>query len=709
MMKKLINTSCLLILISMATSVQFAHAQVLHKWLAVGSLHNFYSNVGTEVEHSRINRQQDGMVWPGIYLYQDAQAAKAMWLGATNWTDENGSNFPVKVIHVGPRVRGTAFVFPTQYELVSKVDAPEVYVDGNTSSRVEQTVDRVDPSIPGDRMIYSKMNTALGVTVERKIHQFSNENHDNYHLIELIFTNTGFTTSEDVKRIDAPITGFMYYEQNRWSPVLQTRYTIGNATGWGVMTMNDRRGDGQPRPEPEAANDPTETEFKAQFAWHGRFPAFQAFDNVGAPIITPVTSNGLLSASDTSGRLGAYHFVGKVHVHADTSPTDNTNDPNQPFTMNEVGSDDNLNSNNDPFNGVRMANEYALMTNGKQPRHAYLIEPTGLPGFLEPTKDPADGTSGGFSAGTGYGPYTLAQGQSVRVVYAEAVSGIGHEYARQVGTEYKNNIRRPPAGMTAAIARRIKNEKMFQGRDSLFRTFRRVKANFNSNFAIPQPPPAPKYFEVTSTGGGVQLFWDFDGNESDISGFEIYRSAYLPDSTAIKIADLAPDERDFVDNDRTPLPAGPPIRGIDYYYYIVSVSATTYVADASTPEWNGGKLKSSRYFTQTYDPARLLRPPGEVMNEIRIVPNPYIDRASDDLRFGQGTRIAFFDIPAECSIKIFTELGEFVQELAGTNSGDQYWDLMTKSRQRISSGVYIAIIENLATGEKVTKKFVVIF
>jgi hypothetical protein len=397
--------------------------------------------------------------------------------------------------------------------------------------------------------------------------------------------------------------------------------------------------------------------------------------------------------------------VGRVHIHADTSPSDKTDDPNQPFTMDEIGSDDPLNSQNDPFNVARMTQEYGKMNVGRTPRHAYIVEPTGFDGFIRPTSDPARGTSGGFSAATGYGPYTLAPGESITIVYAEAVSGIGHEFAREVGSEYKNNVR---SGMDANVARGIKNTKMFQGRDSLFQTFRRAIANYKADYNLKPAPKAPTYFEVQSTGAGIQLAWEYESSEeANIDGFEIYRSAYLPDSAAVLIAELGPGERDFMDNDRTPLPAGAPIRGIDYYYYVTAVGKSDNATDAAlTP---AGTLRSSRYYTQTYDPARLLRPPGESMDEIRIVPNPYVNSSADALRFGRETRIAFFDVPGNCSIKIFTEIGEFVQELPGTNSGDVYWDLMTRSRQRIASGVYIAIIENLDTGEKVTKKFVVIF
>lgn len=684
---------------------QSSVAQVAHKWLALGDLQNFYASFGTEIELGFINRQQAGLAWPGIYQFQDAQASKAMWLGVKNFTDQNGVNFDYKVVHSGPRVRADAYFFPVEYYLISKKEATKVSVDEVLSERVEQTVDSVDANIPGDRMIYAKFNTAIGVTVERKIHQFSQQYHDDYHIIEVTLTNTGFTSKEETNPLNRTINDLIFYEFNRWAPVLQTRYMIGNATGWGINTMNDRRGDGL-----NSSGSPTENEFKAQYAWQGKFAAYTPplpdADNLGAPIIVPNTVNGYMSASDTSGRLGAYHFVGKVHLHADKSATDKSNDPNQPLTMSEIDSDNSNTFNNDPENRTRMSVEYEeFMNAGVTPRQAYLVEPTGDAGFITPKGNPALGTTGGWSAATGYGPYTLQPGESVTIVYAEAVGGIGHQHARVVGAKYKADLLNPAVNNQAANLE--KNTEMFKGRDSLFQTFRRAIANYNSGYQLRQAPPAPISVDITSTGNGILINWDYnDADESLIDGFEVYRSPYLPDSTAKLIATLDVGDREFVDGDDTP--AGAPIRGVNYFYYVTAVGKPDNTLDpALTP---AGVLRSSRYFTQSYDYARLLRPPGTSMDQIRIVPNPYIAKNVDALRLGvEGDeRIAFFEIPNKTSIKIYNELGQFIQEINEERKGDAFWDFRTVSRQRVVSGIYIAVIKNLETGEEIIKKFVVL-
>lgn len=691
MSKNRIIQICLLTVFLTGAAATQIQAQGQAKWLSSGSLHNFYMPVGVEREHALVSRQQYGLRWPALYEHQDMQAAKGFWIGTTDFTDASNTNYPFKVIHAGPRAPGLGAFFPIEHKLIGKYPAIEVLVDDDVTFNVADEVDEVDPSIPADRMIYSRINTEIGLTIERRIMQFSQEFHDNYHIREYTFTNTGKgTATEDVTLPNKTLKDVMFLWQYRYSVVAQTRYVIGNATGWGINAMVDRFGDGL---GPDYGADPG---LSGHFVWHGRFPLFTQYDNIGGPIWTAATSSGFVQPADTSGRLGAYHFVGNALLHADTAPGNTTHNPEQPFTMTEVGSDDGLNSGNDPFNNARMIREYNdFMLRGRTPRHAYLVEPSGDPGFLTPTGDPSRGTSGGYSAAMGVGPYTIAPGESIRIVIVEGASGITRQQAIETGIEFK-------AGRITALQ---KNQVVFQGRDNLIETFNRAKANFDSDYNLPQPPPAPSSFIVNSGGDGIYLEWDYPAAaQSRISGFEIYRAQFRRDSVYVRVANLPASAREFADTDSNPV--GGPIRGIDHYYYIQAVGLPgDNPGNVGTPS---GALKSNRYLTQTYDPARLKRPPGNSMDEIRVVPNPFIRSAGTDVSFA-GFEIAFYEVPGRARVDIYTELGELVQTLTHSDgSGDLSWNLNTRWRQRIVSGVYIAVIENLDTGERATRKFVVI-
>jgi len=692
------------LLLFFALTFSEVKAQVEYRWLSAGSFHNFYSSIGSEIEEGFIDEQQGGWQWPAIYRGQDAQAMKALWLGATNFTDDQ-QTWDFRVVHAGPRVTGLGEFYPVSMETVSKFDPPEVSVDGLVSFSKSVDNDNVDPTMKADRKIVAVTNTLLGVTVKRTAMQFSQQYHDNYHVIEYVFTNTGNVDGDDeIEFPNRTVEGFVPYFLNRMAPVKASRYTMGNASGWGQNTMNDRRGDGLRPGESET--------FRAQFAWHGFFPTSDvSYDNIGAPIYIPVTTGGYLSADDTTGRLEAYHFVGTVTLHADASSNDDSDDPGQPFTMAEEHNDDKLYANNSAFNAVKMESEYEMMTKGRvSPRHAYEVEPSGYDGFTEPSGDPKLGDNlGGFAYNYGYGPYTLAPGESVRIVIAEASSGISRDVAEQVGRGFKEDILDPNSGEYELIEAEVngqtismtKNQWVFTGRDSLFQTFERAIANFDSDYNIPEAPLPPSIFTVTSAGDGINLDWQFDGNEADIDGFQIYRASGRVDSTYRLLAEVPASERFLSDGDGARIGnesqylLDTPIRGRDYYYYVVTLGQVNNDAAGLTP--TGSRLVSNRYYSQSYDPARLLRAAGEAMEEIRVVPNPYNPNIDQSLLLDQDgrDRLAFYEIPGICTIEIYTELGEKIRTLEHTNgSGDEFWDLRTDFRQRVVSGVYIARIIN---------------
>lgn len=676
-----------------------AEAQFRTNWLSAGSLHNWYSEVGSEIEHGLRSFQQFGMRYPGIYPYQDMQAAKALWIGTRNFTDTRGEFWDRKVVHVGPRVSGANVFFPIEFTTIGRFDQPIVFVDGDLQySESPMDIDEVDPTIPSDVLLYNKVNTQIGLTMEREIMQFSRDYHDNYHLMVYTFTNTG--NVDDTPGIELPdqtLEDVVIFFQHRLSAVRETRYLIGNHTGWGRNTMNDARGDGR-------REDPPDEQFRASFSWHGYDPTkIVPYDNLGAPIFYRDDA-GYISVGDTVGRLGAPHHGGMLTIHVDTSPTDKTDDRSQPSLVDYSDSDYRLNSGNDPYNPVRMREEYRWMTEGgdgmRNARHAWQVEPSG--DFAAQTANPALGSSGGWSLATGYGPFTLGPGESIQIIAAEGVGALSREEATRIGRMYKRG----------QISDHEKNMLSLTSRDSLFQTFRRAIANYESGYNIPSPPMPPSILEVNSGGDRINLDWDVYPEATGINGFKIYRATGRSDSTYYLIHEAGPNERSFEDRDRprgtnTPEDPGGPIRGLQYFYYIVSVGDPAPGADPMMAP--PGNLVSSRYWTQTYDPAYLRRAPGESMADIRVVPNPYSIAQNETVGWDVRDRLAFLNIPGECTIKIYSELGELIETIKHTDgSGDEFWDITTSSRQVVVSGIYIAVIEDHQTGERAIRKFVVI-
>jgi hypothetical protein len=149
---------------------------------------------------------------------------------------------------------------------------------------------------------------------------------------------------------------------------------------------------------------------------------------------------------------------------------------------------------------------------------------------------------------------------------------------------------------------------------------------------------------------------------------------------------------------------------VDYYYYISAYGPP----QAGGPGTPAGSLESSRYYTQTYDPARLKRPAGTELSKIRIVPNPFVisgttpSGTSPGVRY-PGDRIGFLNIPGNCTIRIYTELGELINTIEHNDgSGDEFWYSVTSSNQIVVSGIYIAVITDNDTGKNQIEKFAVI-
>jgi hypothetical protein len=700
---------CLLALILCFSwfAVDVADAQLYeNKWLNIGSLHSYYNEAGNEPRED----PRSGLEWPAQMVDPSHFTRKGMQVAITNWTDPDGRVWPVKISHVGPRSYGEGEVFPIEFKMVSKYDEPEIYVDdAETFLRpvYAGVIDEIDPALICDRLLYCKVNHLHGVTVERTIYAWSNEFHDNYHIHDYVLTNTGNVDGDDEIELPNQVITGLYWGLRSKHVINRLSRMFGYGTGNGRNAMRDIVGDGNK----DYINDPQYgVDFRANYQWHGWVPTYSKFNTIGGPIW--YDDQNYILPGDSVGRLAAPTFVGQVTLHASTSATDDTDDLNQPSTtMYLKGS---LYQDNDAWDEASMAQEYTDLSSGHQ--NPYLFDEL-IPDAPEYNNDwktrassqnvGADkGQSDGLVPYKGYGPYTLQPGQSVRLVFAECLNGLDVVSCVDIGNAYKASGGDDNLKINYRGESWTKNEWVMTGRDSLFKTFSRARANWESGFNIPVAPKPPRQFFVYSGGDRIVMNWEPFENGIPSHSWEIWRGRYYyhgapEDKFQYELlASLPPDARSYEDTS--------PIRGISYFYYIQAVGDVNNNPAGETP--TGVRLKSNRSYTQTYQPAFLTRAPGEKMSDIRIVPNPYSLGSDKEVRWPDvENQLAFLDIPGRCTIKIFTERGDLVKEINHTNySGDEYWNMQTLSNQMIVSGVYIAAITDLDTNETILKKFVVI-
>lgn len=678
-----------------------AKAQFENRWLAAGELHHVYRSSGAEQENWRSNNQY-GLLWPAIKQQYGTQRAAALWLGARNFTSETGEEYPHKLVHVGPRGSGRGEFFPQEFRKVSRFEPPMVSVDGFDTFLRPSFVDEVNADIEPAQFINNVANTKLGVTMRRKIMQFSQPYHDNYHIIEYTFTNTGNVDDDEDRELqDQTLNDFYVYGIKR---VVHQKPAL-PGSGWGQHVMNDVVGDGM---------EDYATDFRAQYAWVGNSPGAD-IDPLGSPIRNDNPAR--YQEGDTLGRLVTHQFTGTVTLHADEyahQPGESApDDPSQPATTGYVDNDSRVTAGTDQYDRQQMANEWDLVTKGHEyPHHADVVDQDD--DFTTAEGDPQLGRAGGYAYDYAYGPYTLEPGESIRIVVADAVSGLSEQAALEIGRQFKASGWDPEApieydansdGEIGPEERMGKNDWFMTSRDSLFKTFRRALANYNANYNIPSAPKPPSQFEVVSGVDQIQLNWSVY-EDANPAGFEIYRSENrfegdIENAFQYELVHEAdPDARSFKDTDV--------IRGIDYYYYIQSVGEVNQDGTGMTP--TGVPLKSNRYWTQTYDPAQLKRAPGAAFEDARVVPNPYNLASDESVRWpGRRDQIAFLDIPGQATIRILSESGELIKTIEHTDgSGDAYWGLDTSSNQLVVSGIYFAVIENHETGEVITRKFSIV-
>ena len=642
-------------------------------------LHDWFSSGGCEMEVGRrhlVADQEDGLTWPALFEYQDIKAAKGLWIGARDFYDPIlGQNFEYKVIHCGPRIMDEDNeIFPQQFLLYGKFPHPVVVVDDNLGSHTVfmDDVNEIDPTLPADRALVTVVNTSIGVTEKRTVYAFSQQYHDNYFIHDYIFTNTGvYNKAGAVHQQDLKDVYVMFqfrYAPTRYASVYGYGYAPQSAS-WGHNAVN------------EVLHPFYGDTLRAFYTWHGRHSKYGIPDNIGGP---NTGSTKLLA----DGFLGAAQFPGVVVLYADKSVTEKVDDKNQPASALYINSGASYTRPNDQFNPSRMATEYGVMAFGIPPEtHAQRVG-TQFADLWNPPD--TEQSSSGFSQSIAFGPYQMATGDSIHIVFAEGVNGLSRAECSRVGYQWYKQLTPyiKPDGSQVTDRDEFKDAWVFTGKDSIKKTFLRAKSNWENGFNYDTPPPPPEDFVVSSGGDRISLTWsDSPEQYAHFGGYRVYRAMHKPDTTFDLIFQCGQGTSNPIVNTYDDKSA---LRGFDYYYYITTFDDGT--VNTLDP---GKRLESNLFWTRTIEPAYLRRPAGADLSQIRIVPNPYNIRATN-YQFGESApdRIMFFNIPPLCLIKIFTESGELVNTIEHTNnSGDESWNLVTSSRQVIVSGVYIAYFE----------------
>ena len=287
---------------------------------------------------------------------------------------------------------------------------------------------------------------------------------------------------------------------------------------------------------------------------------------------------------------------------------------------------------------------------------------------------------------------------------------------------------------------------------------------YDLEFRIPMPPPSPDVsiepgqgsLVLTWSGEAPERFKDPKTQERDFEGYRIYISEERSESGFRRIL-----ERDRIDGlsfdtglteirDRLLSPAETlytnggeildilpevwqyryTIQGLrdGFKYWVAVTSFDTGTIDIQPLE---SGLAQNLAFTIPGSPAVSGGAPG-----VQVFPNPYRGDAAWDGSLRRDRYLWFTNLPPRCTIRIYTLAGDLVdtipfdqadyrptdirgiydptdprnpeRDLPVLSGGMAAWDLVSREDQGIASGLYLFSVEDHASGDRQTGKFLVI-
>jgi len=260
---------------------------------------------------------------------------------------------------------------------------------------------------------------------------------------------------------------------------------------------------------------------------------------------------------------------------------------------------------------------------------------------------------------------------------------------------------------------------------------------YDDGFRIPSGPPSPR-LERAIDDNQVTLSWapgDPDAvdpalqspehhissitGRPDFQGYRIYRfqgEAITEDPYRIATLVAQHDKIDGIgfDTGLPPLDAEGRrvwtdehlLDGFPYWYSVVSFSAPDL--QAGLPEFQSGFNENALLIHPGSAPST-----AEDRRTVGVYPNPYragslYDSPRGEVEFGR--RVWFTGLPSRCRIQVFNLAGDLVRTLLHDDptSGTEPWDLLSEPARAIASGLYVYVVQDLATGEIQRGKLVII-
>jgi hypothetical protein len=701
---------------------------------------------------------EDNFEWPGGLL-KDA----GLFFGARNWTDTAGYTWEARITGHAARKRADhtyQFAVPDAegYPIrrYMRYDLPQIVVDGmHLEAPFPMFGDEVAPDKiwgTADVMIESKVRMNMGLDVNQRVLAWSQPGHDDYIIWDWTFVNSGNVDADPEIELPGQTLEDVYITRITEALLNGTENHKVMPTWAGTTEDHDTR----------LSYPQDDDSLRINYVTPLR-AGDADYDSYGK---RPTTARTLLDGARFGGT--AVLFAPQLCDVPQGYPISDiaaSNDPAQPcmhsslltepswilwdfpgleeddyldaygyMVMGGFGLDSSDYFFQDVYYMDSVYNVYQTTASGAETHYE---QPLDRWGELDPSRGYANTNDISYlrfdvEGKLSIGPYDMDFGDTIRFVYAQVGGSISRKTSYLLGEAWNNGnaasygwlaemdsatiadelAQRDPifniygeAELSLALNDIAKDLMVATGRDSLFNNGMNAQRNFNVNYNIPASPAPPTVFEVASQADNIRLMWKYDdGVPANVAGFKIYRASgahvfekqgeiilgnwELHDS--VGAADILYEDTEGI----TP--------GADYFY------ALTAVSDQG--------VESGMFLTMTTQPARLSSEVSDSLEMVRVVPNPLnTDRYTlGRYEEGEGNKLTFVNLPGPCWITIMTESGELVTKIDhNTETGIAQWTdgqryNVTDSDQLPVSGIYIAHIQEKATGRSVFRKFVIV-
>ncbi|MSS71191.1 MAG: fibronectin type III domain-containing protein [Candidatus Latescibacteria bacterium] len=314
------------------------------------------------------------------------------------------------------------------------------------------------------------------------------------------------------------------------------------------------------------------------------------------------------------------------------------------------------------------------------------------------------GIAGAYTIWDTYGPYDLAPGQKVKMVFV-----------RTAGAPVESNFRDYMRAKDNSELRKEENGLAFT---NLVKHLKKAQEAYALGYDIPNQPPDVNAKIASSENARNLVTWTNEAEKSinpdkgaaDIAGYKVYVSETLPDMWKL-VADVKAGQTTYSVEDVNSL------AGFQYYYQVLAYQSagnptfksrvTGATVAGGVPAYTGGYGDPSTFYlppqgATPFSPVQVASVAANAFQKkVMIVPNPYIKndpaRGITGYTYEATIKVRLLNLPSKCIIRFFTIAGDLAAEFthnSATVGEETFLQLNRTVTNQLFFGTYFVTIES---------------